>query len=190
MTINQHFRRFVTLVVLGSLLLVTAACGVNTPQAVPQPTFTFDKADDSSFVTAQGTSFMVDGSPFRFVGVNIYDAAATDAYSCDPAARMTTQELEKTMRTLHDTYGATVVRFWAYQTYTKSGQDWSGMDNVIRIANDVGIKLIPVLEDGPGYCTTSTDVKSKADYQDDTWFTKGYRSNYGSAPRSFRDYAK
>jgi mannan endo-1,4-beta-mannosidase len=190
LSINKSFRRLVSLVALASVLLVTAGCGQNAPQPVAQPTFTFDKTDDDSFVTAKGTSFIVDGSPFRFVGVNIYDAAATDAYSCDSAARMTSQELENTMRTLHDTYGATVVRFWAYQTYTKSGQDWSGMDNVIRIANDVGIKLIPVLEDGPGYCTTSTDVKAKADYQDDTWFTKGYRSNYGTAPMSFRDYAK
>lgn len=144
----------------------------------------------SSFVEAEGTSFVVDGEPFRFVGANVYDAAASDFYSCDPSARMTDAELRDTFRVLHDQYGARVIRFWAYQTYTKSGEDWSGMDAVISAARDTGLRVLPVLEDGPGYCTTSPEVTPKSEYQDDTWFVDGYRANYGTAPRSFRDYAK
>jgi mannan endo-1,4-beta-mannosidase len=50
--------------------------------------------------------------------------------------------------------------------------------------------VLPVLEDGPGYCTTTDKATAKSDYADDTWFATGYRAQYGTAPMSFRDYAK
>lgn len=165
----------------GAPPVSSSTSATSATSAQPAPT---------SFITAEGTSFMLDGKPFRFVGANVYDAAATDFYSCDSAARMTDQELRDTFRVLHDEYGASVIRFWAYQTYTKSGEDWSGMDAVISAARDTGLRVLPVLEDGPGYCTTKSDVTPKSEYQDDTWFVDGYRANYGNAPRSFRDYAK
>jgi hypothetical protein len=170
-------------------LALLAACSV--PAApTPEPDRDFPRQPVDSFVHADGRAFLIDGAPFRFVGVNIYDAAATDRYSCDPALRMTDTELESTMRTLHDRYGASVVRFWAYQTYTASGRDWSGTDRVIRIAKQVGMRVLPVLEDGPGYCTTMAAAVPKSRYAGDTWFSTGYRAQYGSAPMSFRDYAK
>jgi mannan endo-1,4-beta-mannosidase len=177
---------------LGALALaLLAACSTAPPTGPPPgPDRDFPRQPVSSFVTAQGRGFQIDGAPFRFVGVNIYDAAATSRYSCDPALRMTDSELESTMRTLHDRYGASVVRFWAYQTYTASGQDWSGTDRVIRIAKQVGMRVLPVLEDGPGYCTTSAAPVPKSRYAGDTWFSSGYRAQYGTAPMSFRDYAK
>jgi mannan endo-1,4-beta-mannosidase len=177
---------------LAALVLVLlAACSTPPPTtAAPGPDRDFPRRSVDSFVDAAGRDFVVDGTPFRFVGVNIYDAAATARYSCDPSMRMSDTELESTMRTLHDRYGASVVRFWAYQTYTASGQDWSGTDRVIRIAKQVGMRVLPVLEDGPGYCTTKADAVPKSRYADDTWFSTGYRAQYGSAPMSFRDYAK
>jgi hypothetical protein len=98
--------------------------------------------------------------------------------------------LADTLRTLHDRYGATALRFWAYQTYTASGQDFSGVDQVVRAAKAVGMRVLPVLEDGPGNCTTTVAKEPKSDYAGDTWFTEGYREPYGSAPLSFRDYAR
>ena len=62
---------------------------------------------------------------------------------------------------LHDAHGATVLRFWAYQTYTDGGGDFSGVDRVIRIAKAAGMRVLPVLEDGPGDCTTSMQVVPK-----------------------------
>lgn len=178
------------LAVASVVLLTLTACSPSDPPVPDNLDPAFDRAPVTSFVTTQGRQFTVDGEPFRFVGVNIYDAAATDRYSCDPALRMSEAELEATMRTLHDSYGATVVRFWAYQTYTASGQDFSGMDRVIRIAKDVGMRVIPTLEDGPGHCTTMEEAVPKSAYRNDTWFTEGYRGQYGTAPMSFRDYAK
>lgn len=143
-----------------------------------------------SFVTAAGSTFEIDGQDFRFVGVNIYDAAATDRYSCNPGARMSDDQLESTLRELRDTAGVTVLRFWAYQTYTQGGTDWSGVDRVIRIARELGLRVLPTLEDGPGDCTTSSDRQPKAEYQGDTWFTDGYRVPYGNASMSYRDYTR
>lgn len=143
-----------------------------------------------SFVRAAGPSFRIDGADFRFVGVNIYDAAATDRYSCNQGARMSDQELESTLRFLRDTAGVNVVRFWAYQTYTQGGSDWSGVDRVIRIARELDMRVLPVLEDGPGNCTTSSDRRPKAEYHNDTWYSAGYREPYGNASMSYRDYVR
>jgi mannan endo-1,4-beta-mannosidase len=174
-------------VVIGLALTACSTYGPPPqPQAQPAPVFARQSVD--SFVTASGRDFQVDGKPFRFVGVNIYDAAATDRYSCNPALRMSETELRDTLATLHDRYGATVLRFWAYQTYTASGQDFSGIDQVVRAAKAVGMRVLPALEDGPGDCTTSDRREPKYDHEGDTWFTDGYKEPYGEAALSFRDY--
>ena len=141
------------------------------------------------FVTRSGAQFELGGRPFRFVGANLYDAAATDGYSCSPQTRLSDSKLRKAMAYLHDQAGATVVRFWAYQTYTDSGQDFSGVDRVIDAARAEGLRVIPVLEDGPGDCTTGQAGEPKTAWQNDTWYTQGYKSRYGDAALSYRDYA-
>lgn len=143
-----------------------------------------------SFVTRSGRQLILNGDPFRFVGANLYDAAATDKYSCNPSKRLSDADLLTTLRYLHDKAGATVLRFWAYQTYTQGGTDFSGTDRVIAAAKQVGMKVIPVLEDGPGNCTNTTDVTPKSKYENDTWFSAGYKVPYGNASLSYRDYVK
>ena len=177
--------------VLAAALVTTGCGGATGQQTGPTgPTTTFARQPTAGFVTASGRQFLVDGKPFRFVGVNMYDAAATSKYSCNPTAAMTPDELKSAFATLHDSYGVTVVRFWAYQTYTDGGRDFSGVDQVVAAAKATGIRLLPVLEDGPGYCTTLTPASPKAQYEGDSWFTEGYKKQYGTAALSFRDYAK
>jgi aryl-phospho-beta-D-glucosidase BglC (GH1 family) len=103
---------------------------------------------------------------------------------------MSAAELRDTLAALHDRYGATVLRFWAYQSYTASGTDFTGTDQVVQAAKAVGMRVIPVLEDGPGNCTTLDHREQKSDYQGDTWFSAGYKQLYGSATLSYRDYAR
>lgn len=158
--------------------------------ALERPGITFPRDDGQGFVDTDGTDFTLEGEPYRFVGVNIYDAAASDRYACDRSLQMSPQVLEDTMRELHDVYGVTVVRFWAYQPYTSGGTDFTAIDRVIATAREVGIRLLPVLEDGPGHCTTMDEVVPKAEYLGDTWFTEGYQVPYGTARLSFRDYAQ
>ena len=142
----------------------------------------------SDFVTADKQNFVLDGKIFKFVGVNIYDAAATDKYSCRPGSRMSAEQLTQTLQFLHDHAGITVLRFWAYQTYTQGATDFTGTDQVIAAAQKVGMRVLPVLEDGPGNCTTTATATPKAAYRGDTWYTTGYKTPYGNATLSYRDY--
>ncbi len=168
-------KRFcLTALVILTLLTTLTGCGSST-------------SDD--FVTRSGAQFELGGKPFRFVGANLYDAAATDLYSCSPQTRLSDSKLRKAMAYLHDKAGATVVRFWAYQTYTDSGKDFSGIDSVIDAARAEGLRVIPVLDDGPGDCTTGQPGESKASWQNDSWYTQGYKTPYGDAALSYRDYA-
>jgi aryl-phospho-beta-D-glucosidase BglC (GH1 family) len=162
-----------TALVILTLLAALTGCG---------------SSPSDEFVTRSGTRFELGGKPFRFVGANLYDAAATDLYSCSPETRLSDGKLRKAMAYLHDKAGATVVRFWAYQTYTDSGKDFSGIDRVIDAARAEGLRVIPVLDDGPGDCTTGQPGESKASWQNDTWYTQGYKTPYGDAVLSYRDY--
>jgi mannan endo-1,4-beta-mannosidase len=171
-----------------ALVMLISACTAAAQERSTTPAFA--RAPVTSFVKTDGTSFTVDGAPFRFTGVNIYDAAATDQYSCDPPAALSDDALRTMLTNLHDNYGVSVVRFWAYQTYTDGGRFFGGVDRVIDAARAAGMRVLPVLEDGPGYCTTMKQAVPKAQYRDDTWFTNGYKVPYGSARLAFRDYAR
>ncbi len=144
----------------------------------------------SEFVTRSGAQLMVGGAPFRFVGFNLYDAAATDGYSCSPATRLDDSALSDIMHTIHDRAGATVVRFWAYQTYTAAGTDWSGTDRIITAASKAGLRVMPVLEDGPGDCSTGQRGMSLAQAAGGKWYSAGYRQPLGAAKLSYRDYVR
>lgn len=144
----------------------------------------------NSFVQRNGSSLQLDGKPFRFVGFNLYDAAASDIYSCSPATRRTDRQLASAFGYIRDRAGASVVRFWAYQTYTAGGTDFSGVDRVLHAAKAAGLRVIPVLEDGPGNCTTGRQGVAKNAVQGDTWYTNGYRAPYGSASLSYVDYVR
>lgn len=144
----------------------------------------------SDFVTRSGTQLLVDGAPFRFVGFNLYDAAATDGYSCSPATRLDDSALSDMMQWIHDEAGATVVRFWAYQSYTAGGTDWSGTDRIIEAARKAGLRVMPVLEDGPGDCSTGQKGMSLAEAAGGQWYSSGYRQPLGSAKVSYRDYVR
>ena len=186
---RSRWRRWWALAV-AFLCAVATSCGSYVVPGVDPNRTVFPATSVAGFVSAEGSSFTVDGNPFRFVGVNIYDAAASDFYSCDPDRRMSDAELRSTLKTLRDSYGVTVVRFWAYQTYTKSATDFSALDAVISAARDNGIRLLPVLEDGPGYCSTGVKGQPKRLYGDDDWYADGYRAPYGSAALSYRDYVQ
>lgn len=157
-------------------------------------------ADVDAFVTRQGTKFYLSGNEFKFVGFNLFDAAGsgTSPYSCVETngwfAKMTDKELDTAMKEMKSKTGASVLRFWAFQKYTKGGTDWSGMDKVLRLAKENGLKVLPVLDDGPGYCTEpgggGNNHMEKWKYQSDTWYTAGYKTVTAPYTISYRDYVK
>ncbi len=132
---------------------------------------------------------MLNGHEFKFVGFNLFDAAATDRYKCGWWPRFTDQELDTAFKYMRDQGGVTVIRFWAFQKYTDSGRDWSGVDKAIRIAKQNGMKVIPVIENGPSHCT-GDQTKQKWQYQSDTWYTAGYKVPFGTDLVSYRAYVQ
>jgi mannan endo-1,4-beta-mannosidase len=154
-------------------------------------------------VTRDGSSFTLDGKEFRFVGFNLFDAANTSfpdqgktGYSCPRDAGWwkdiyTETELDQALKQMKNEAGANVLRFWAFQRYTNGGTDWSGIDKVIRVAKRNGFKVIPVLEDGPGYCTfPEPQGTAKWKYSGDTWYTDGFRKKMGSYQLTYPEYVK
>jgi mannan endo-1,4-beta-mannosidase len=148
----------------------------------------------NDFVKTDGLSFTLGGKPFRFVGFNLYDAAAAGEsyYSCvrPQSTPDTAKQLDSALSYMHREAGATVLRFWAYQTYSRSGTDWSGINEVLALARKNDMRVIPVLEDGPGYCTTGPEGQPKYEVDGDAWYETGYTKPYGTAALSYEAYVQ
>lgn len=177
----------VTLVL--ALTLTPYAGGAVAPPSPPTTARATAARASIGYVTRSGASFRVAGRRFRFVGFNLYDAAATARYSCNPSTRLDAAGLDAAMATVARA-GGTVVRFWATQAYTAGGTDWSGVDRVIRSARAHGLRVLPVLEDGPGDCSTGPARVTLAQADGGHWYSRGYLHPYGSARLSYRAYAR
>lgn len=180
-------RRRVLAAVIGGALAMGAVAGCDLTPAETTPSRSTPPAQ---FVTAQGQQLMQHGKPLTLAGFNLFDAAASSFYQCEPQWAMSDQALRTAFKQYKEKAGANVMRFWAYQPFTKGGKDFTGIDRVITAAKAEGMLVIPVLEDGPGYCTTGTKAQPKTDYRGDTYYTEGYKQKYGSASLSLLDYAK
>ncbi len=154
----------------------TATATPTTTPTAPPPSVS------TGFVGRDGTTFTLDGRPFRFVGFNLYDAANTADYSCVWWQRYSEAELDAAFGAMHDEAGATVVRFWAFQSYTVGGTDWSGLDRVLRLAAKHDMKVLPVLEDGPGYCGLQTPPWSNGGRErwqnNGIWYDQAWRRDF------------
>jgi len=140
------------------------------------------------FVTRVGRSLALDGAPFRFTGFNLYNAAASDTYSCPGAVRLDDAELDAAMRQVRRA-GGSVVRVWAFQSYTRGGADYSGLDRVLTSARAHGLKVFPVLENQWRDCSRP-QAGPLSEVQNGTWFTAGYRAPLPGHSLSFREYAR
>lgn len=137
----------------------------------------------AAFVGKSDTHFTLGGTPFHFVGVNMYNAAGDPAiYSCGPWMANPDEELQQWFHRAKVESGATVVRFWAFQSYTAGGTDWSALDRVMRVASKEDMKVIPVLENQWDSCT-------EGGIKDATWYAGAYQRPYGY-PLSYRDYVR
>lgn len=145
-------------------------------------------AAPANFVSTNGMTFMLNGAEFKFVGFNLFDGAASDFYKCGGWTRYSDTELDAALKYAKNNGGATVLRSWAFQSYTKSGTDWTGLDKLLRIAKDNGFKVILSLENGPGHCQLGNNGQAKWAYQGDTWYTNGYKVKYGTNQKTFYEY--
>jgi mannan endo-1,4-beta-mannosidase len=138
-------------------------------------------AGGDPFVRRTGETLTLHNAPFSFVGSVSWGLAFDDNGCKISAYSSQTDALGPSFDDLANMH-ASVLRFWAFQSYAgSSGTDFSHFDRLVTAARAAGVRLIPVLENMQKDCSSGNTI-------DDTWFSGGYRSPYGSYALSYRDY--
>jgi endo-1,4-beta-mannosidase len=133
---------------------------------------------------------VLNGQPYRFTGVNAYEAATYWGINAGCGQMLTDQDMTNLF--VNSLKPGQVVRFWAFQAlatnYTTKQRDWTGIDRVITTAAANGVKVIPALSGESGDCDDNH-------WKDVSWFAGGYMNVYddlnqwpASTPESFWQY--
>lgn len=134
------------------------------------------------FVRRVERSFLLNGEPFRFVGVSSWALLQPE-----PCATVKAPEREAWVEGAYDALvpaRAKVARFFAFQSSAgASGQDFTLFDAAVRGARRAGVRLQLVLDDGDGGC--SSMVKHDA-----AWYAGGYQQPEGNYALSYREFAE
>jgi mannan endo-1,4-beta-mannosidase len=139
----------------------------------------------AGFITRDGTQLILDGQPFRFTGVDIYNANS-DGWC---GAQMNTgSTLDDALTAIGP--GKRVFRAWFFQPLatTKDAsphRDWSGFDHTLQVAADHGMKVIVTLTDQWGECGTNVAGNG---YKTADWYTTGYEQIQPGMLESYRDW--
>lgn len=136
-----------------------------------------------AFVSRVYQTLWLHDAPFRFVGAVSWGTAGWENncryWNFDSHEAV----VDKTFDEL-TTMRASVLRFWAYQSYAgATGLDFSRFERIVEGARRAGVRLIPVLESMWTDCTEGGE-------KTDAWFASGYRSPYGAYALSYRDYVQ
>ena len=141
----------------------------------------------AGFVTRNGTTLLLNGQPYRFTGVNAYEAATYWGINAGCGGMLKDQDLDTLFG--NSLRPGQVVRFWAFQglatNYATKQRDWTGIDRVLTAAAQHRVKVIPALSDQVGTC-------DDGHWRDVAWYSGGYMNTYESAqnitPESFWQY--
>jgi mannan endo-1,4-beta-mannosidase len=130
------------------------------------------------FVVADGTTLYHKGKPYRFTGMNVYNANNRLQgcwYSFDPAL------LGSSLQAMGP--GVDVVRAWFFQDFatTAGARDWTAFDQTIAAAKARGVRVIVTLGNQWADCDTE-GAKTAA------WYAGGYKTKPASLPASYRNY--
>jgi hypothetical protein len=121
-----------------------------------------------SFVTRDGAQLMYDGQPFRFTGINLYDASNTG--ECGGA-----YGIGDKLATAIDNMGQPhVLRSWFFQPLaTSDGEhDWTAFDHTLAVAREKGVRIVATLGNQWDDCDGVDGAKGK--YKNDAWYAGGY----------------
>jgi hypothetical protein len=135
---------------------------------------------DDPYVHREGSSLLLHGKPYRFLGADQYSMAWTPcpdgAFASQVPALTAGFDGLVPMK-------VNAMRFFAYQSFAgASGTDYSSFDNAVEYARRAGIRLIFVLAGMQSYgCGGEADTEG-------TWFAGGYQNPYGNEALSFVDY--
>ena len=146
---------------------------------------------EQPFLTRQGVQLTQDGLPFRFSGVNMFDANSTGW--CGPDLQ-SGSNLSDALDRLGP--GKNTVRAWFFQsmaTTTDGHRDWSSFDHTLDVMAAHGIRVIATLTDQWGECGDGRlfgDGQSRNGYKDATWYQTGYKAIQPGFITSYRDFVQ
>jgi mannan endo-1,4-beta-mannosidase len=128
-------------------------------------------ASTESFVTRSGSQLSLDGKPFRFTGINVYNAVNSNLCWYPLASGPLLDDSLTAMGP-----GVQVVRGWFFQNFAtiNGARDWTAFDHVLDLARAHGVRVMPTLTnqwadcDGPG--------GGAGIYKNEAWYAGGYKS--------------
>jgi mannan endo-1,4-beta-mannosidase len=142
----------------------------------------------SPFVERAGTRLFLQGNPYRFTGLNIYNANSIDNcwYTMGEDREDLGQALHRTLGRVGP--GKEAFRAWFFQSLaTLDGvRDWRAFDHTLAVARRHGVKVVATLGNQWWHCE---GWASAADgYKTESWYESGYRALSGSPgmPASYR----
>ena len=138
---------------------------------------------DGEFVTRSGTSLELNGEPYRFAGINIYNANSDGwcGYEMRSPGR-----LAAALGTLDP--GTNAIRAWFTQPLSQNAagtaRDWSAFDNTLAQARARGIRVIVTLSNHWGECGNRVATGTKSP----DWYQSGYMAVEPGQLTSYLDY--
>lgn len=152
----------------------TSTPGVPAETAGPSTTPESTGPPPDPFVRRSGTQLLLNGQPYRFSGVNIYNANSDDWCGY--------QYTDAELGAAFESIGSNgVVRAWFFQsqaasksagaTHLWSGtRDWTRFDRTLAIAQQKGLRVIVTLTNQWDECGDG----QTATYKSDAWYRSGY----------------
>ena len=124
-----------------------------------------------SFVTRSGPQLLLDGKPYRFTGVNVYNAVNANLCWYPLASGPLLDDSLTAMGP-----GVQVIRGWFFQNFATidGARDWTAFDRVLDLARDHGIRVMPTLTNQWADC--DGPAGGAGTYKDEAWYANGYRS--------------
>ena len=155
----------------------TARPGANTAAVVSSDASAVSAAG-SQFVTRAGTQLLLKGKPYRFTGLNIYNANSNGSCWYTMASGSI---LDRSLMVIGP--GKEAFRSWFFQSLATTGgeRDWSAFDHTLSVARARGVKVIATLTNQWGDCETGG-------YKTDAWYTGGYTQPDPGGTVSYRDW--
>jgi Tol biopolymer transport system component/alpha-tubulin suppressor-like RCC1 family protein len=138
----------------------------------------------TGFITRQGTELLLDGNPYRFSGLNIFNANS-DGW-CGAQMDQGTR-LDDALTSMGP--GAEAFRSWFFQPLAINKgtrlRDWSAFDHTLQLADAHGKKVIATFTDQWGEC--GSDVPGNG-YKEADWYVTGYQQVQPGMLVSYRDW--
>jgi endo-1,4-beta-mannosidase len=148
-----------------------------------------DGATSDDFVTRSGTQLRLNGTAYRFTGLNIYNANSVD--NCWYTLGEDSEDghaLHRTLARIGE--GNEAIRAWFFQSLATTGgaRDWGAFDHTLAVARRHGVKVIATLGNQWGQCEGWDSYTDG--YKTESWYAGGYKTLPGSPgmPASYREW--